>query len=162
MFYMIEVGRESFRAETASDVHMIGEVLFDLEQYLKNYPLPLPTEEIKLAFSEGMSNAIVHGNRGNPFLHVTVQLTARADSVRIVFENGGTGFDWRSLLPAPKPAGEAGQGEVAGQTVSDAVAVPVKEGGLRRLQRLGYRLEFNDPGTILALHKPLPPKIGSV
>ena len=143
MFYVIEVGRDSFRAEMASDVHMIGEVLFDLEQYLKIFPLPLPLEELKQAVSEGLSNAIVHGNRINPFLHAVFQLLVRGETLRMIFENGGPGFDWRQTLA-----------ECDGAPAT-ADALPPKEGGLARLRRLSYRLEFNDPGTILAIHKNL-------
>lgn len=144
MFYVIEAGRHLFRAEMASDPKMIGEVQFDLDQYLRNYPLGIPAEEVKLAVSEGLSNAIVHGNRNNRIMHVVLLLVAEAGAVTLRFEDCGNGFDWRNL-PATHP--EAPKG-----------ATTHKEGGLARLARLGYTCHFNEDGTVLTLRKPLPPR----
>lgn len=55
---------------------------------------------LKLALEEAISNAIRHGNKGNPHKHVRVKYRITAQRVDVMVEDEGGGFD-PATLPDP-------------------------------------------------------------
>lgn len=134
MFYAIEAGDGYLHCEMASELKMISEVTFDLGMYLKVNPCPVNIEELKEVVNEGLGNAIRHGNKMNKLLHVVFIFRCDKCGYDLVFENSGSGFDWQKYLPDARAGADA-------------------DGGLRKIAALGYKINFNDNGTILYLRK---------
>ena len=56
---------------------------------------------VQLAFTEAMTNAIMHGNRSDPLKKVWLQCGVRENEVRISIRDEGSGFD-PNTLPDPR------------------------------------------------------------
>jgi serine/threonine-protein kinase RsbW len=56
---------------------------------------------VQLAFTEAMTNAIMHGNRSDPLKKVYLQCGIRENEVRISIRDEGNGFD-PNMLPDPR------------------------------------------------------------
>ena len=52
----------------------------------------------RLCLDEGICNAIVHGNHGDPEKKVKVRAFTRSDCWGVEIGDEGCGFDWRALL----------------------------------------------------------------
>jgi serine/threonine-protein kinase RsbW len=61
-------------------------------------------DDIELAFQEALLNAVIHGNRQDPFKRVYVTLRCGADgSVQITIQDEGAGFDVASVPDPTTP-----------------------------------------------------------
>ena len=61
----------------------------------------IATDELHIALSEAIANAIIHGNKNNPRKVVNVQVTIQAKEVIFKVVDEGSGLDHRNL-PNPK------------------------------------------------------------
>jgi serine/threonine-protein kinase RsbW len=73
-----------------------------IEQEILNQAqqLKYPEEDvfaIRLAFVEAVSNAIIHGNRGDPSKHIRIEYEICPHQVRIRIQDEGEGFDPTSV-----------------------------------------------------------------
>ncbi len=95
--------------------------------------------DIKLCVEEAVCNAIVHGNRIDKKLYVTVHYRINEDKIRIEIEDEGKGFDYNNLPnPTDKDSIMKGSGR-----------------GVYMIYSLMDEVKFNDRGNKISLMKRL-------
>ncbi len=90
---------------------------------------------LRVALAEALANAIVYGNRLDPNKRVQVTLRQVGETVQVLVEDQGEGFDPDGI---PDPTHPDCVGRVAGR-------------GLFLIRELVDELDFNDEGTSLCM-----------
>lgn len=91
---------------------------------------------INLVMREGLTNAVRHGNKGDPDKLVSMDLHIDPDQViRVSIADQGEGFDWQKIRDTPAPD-EADHGR-----------------GMPIMQTYFTRCRYNQKGNILYLEK---------
>lgn len=86
----------------------------------------------RLILDEVITNAILHGNAGDPSRKVTLRLLRRGDTWGVEVADEGEGFDWRSKLVK----------------IDDSpVSLKPSGRGIPLLVALGVGLHYVDPGN---------------
>jgi serine/threonine-protein kinase RsbW len=92
--------------------------------------------EVLICLTEGVNNAVVHGNRMNTDLQVSLTFElANEKTLRFIIEDEGPGFDYENL---PDP------------TAPENIELPHGR-GVFLMQRLADRCTFNNGGTEVVL-----------
>ena len=94
--------------------------------------------DVKLLLREALLNAVIHGNRSDPQLQVSLVATAADGRLTLTVADQGPGFDWRAGLATPPPP-EATSGR-----------------GLTILTLYADDVRFNAAGNQLTLTKAVP------
>lgn len=91
---------------------------------------------VMIVLRELLMNAIVHGNRRDPYQHVYVDVETYGEGVfRITVEDEGRGFDYEELdLTLPETASR------------------IRERGYKLINAFSERLEFNEEGNKITAH----------
>lgn len=127
-----------FFKEISGGAHSVKILSSDLIDFLKGPGLDKDTLfEIKLCVEEAVRNAMVHGNRSDEKLPVKVSCRVDDDGIRIEVEDRGKGFDHKAV-PDPTKADNLTKG--SGR-------------GVYLIKKLMDRVEFNDRGNIIVMHK---------
>jgi serine/threonine-protein kinase RsbW len=71
---------------------------------------PAAAEDFELCLHEAASNAIVHGNRGEPGAPVEIAIEPEGAGLRATVRNGGPGFDFAAMVAGLQTAGERPRG----------------------------------------------------
>jgi len=93
--------------------------------------------EIKLALEEALINAIIHGNKRNEDLPVSIGLSVKDGSIEITVEDTGCGFDYRKI---PNPILDENMMKMGGR-------------GVFLIKRLMDKVNYNDPGNRITMVK---------
>ena len=97
---------------------------------------------INLVIREGLTNAVRHGNANNPEKIVRFLLTiTENESIHLMIEDQGDGFDWRKLQNADLP-----ENNDHGR-------------GIMIIESYFSHHSYNDKGNILYLEKDIFPKV---
>ncbi|MFM1773173.1 MAG: Serine-protein kinase RsbW [Bacteroidota bacterium] len=92
--------------------------------------------EVLICLTEGVNNAVVHGNRMNTDLQVSLTFElANEKTLRFIIQDEGPGFDYENL---PDP------------TAPENIELPHGR-GVFLMQRLADRCTFNNGGTEVVL-----------
>jgi serine/threonine-protein kinase RsbW len=87
-----------FQMEFHSNLKYIELLDEFLQMTLKRYNIPeLDIVEIVIATVEGVSNAIIHGNKSNPELKVKVVIKLLSKGISIFIQDSGKGFNPKKL-----------------------------------------------------------------
>ncbi len=85
---------KSFVLELPSQTDKIEEAAFFVENALKNLAFdPDERDNVVIAATEAISNAIIHGNKNNPQKKVTIVVKGLADRIEIHVRDEGNGFE---------------------------------------------------------------------
>ena len=95
--------------------------------------------DIKLCIEEAVRNAIVHGNNSEVDMPIDVSWEIVEDTIKIVVEDRGKGFDIKAL---PDPTDEANLTKESGR-------------GVYIILRLMDKVVYNDTGNCVAMEKKL-------
>ena len=92
--------------ESPSQPHLIKELIYQisLSAVSAGFSKRDMDNNLKLAFSEAITNAMEHGNHWDPEKKVKVQVRAGRDRLEVEIEDEGPGFDFASL---PDPTDES-------------------------------------------------------
>ncbi len=133
---------QTYEMKIVSDPSQIHIVEKKLEQFFKKKGLDQDTiDNLGIATTEMVNNAIRHGNRGEKSQPVTVRFEKHKDSVKVVVQDNGAGFDPDSLANPLDPENlfkESGRGIFIVKSLMDDV-----------------RFEFTERGTQVILIKNL-------
>lgn len=78
---------------------------------------------ILLSLREALTNAVIHGNRRNPDLHITCSIDVHDGRLQMVIRDQGPGFAWRShSWTLPDPESESGRGLTIMQSCFETVS----------------------------------------
>ena len=92
----------------------------------KHFPL-------NLLIREGLTNAVKHGNKGNPEKLVRFSAFLEKSHISLIIEDQGTGFDWKNMdVSIRRPDQETGR-------------------GLWIIRQYAHEYRFNTKGNILHL-----------
>ena len=94
-----------FEYTLKSDVAMVSSFVDQLMRLITRLRGTDGSElDIEIALREALSNAVIHGNRENPYkrVHVTVRCSADGE-VSIAIRDEGAGFDSSSILDPTAP-----------------------------------------------------------
>jgi len=84
-----------------SDIHNLGKVEKFLEQYFKNYTITWDRlQKLMVCVSEGISNAIIHGNGNDIKKVVRIEVDCNGKEAIILIEDEGKGFN-KERIPNP-------------------------------------------------------------
>ena len=90
--------QNSFTKIVQSNPSLIPEVNDFLAQHLKEQNIPADKlNNLNLAVSEALSNAMVHGNKLDPNKDVTVTLNIYDDRITLIIKDCGSGFDLEKI-----------------------------------------------------------------
>lgn len=111
-----------------------------LQQTLKKFKVPeLVTVEIIIATVEAVSNAIMHGNKNDPNLKVSVEIKIFKDRIRIKVADSGSGFDLSKLKNPRKQRNllkTNGRGVFIIKSYMDKVNYSFKKGTIVKMEKL--------------------------
>ena len=96
---------------------------------------------IELTISESMINAILHGNGSDPAKSATLKISSDGESIEIVVEDQGKGFDMEEIADPTAGANllkSCGRGILIIRSFMDEVALSKREGGGSRLRMVKY------------------------
>ena len=93
--------------------------------------------EIKLALEEALINAIIHGNKRNRDLPVSIDLSVKDGSIEITVEDTGGGFDYRKI---PNPILDENMMKMGGR-------------GVFLIKRLMDKVQYNEAGNRITMVK---------
>jgi len=94
--------------------------------------------ELKLVLCEGITNAVVHGNKENEKLSTFFTVQINEKEVHIIFKDLGKGFNWHDKLNT---------------NMDDLYAQSGR--GLALMKNYGYKVTFNKIGNIMHVRKKL-------
>jgi len=81
-----------------SDIHNLGKVEKFLGQYFKNYHVQRDRlQKLLVCVSEGVSNAIIHGNRNDVKKVVKIEVDCKGKETTILIEDEGMGFSEENI-----------------------------------------------------------------
>ena len=92
---------------------------------------------VQLALEEAITNAIKHGNQGNPKKQVRIAWRIDSDRIRVEIEDEGAGFDPKHL---PDPTTEENLEKPSGR-------------GVMLIREFMSLLEFNERGNMMVMEK---------
>ncbi len=105
---------KSFHLELPSQTEKIEEAAFFVENALKDLEFdPDERDNVVIAATEAISNAIIHGNKSNPQKKVTIVVKGLTDRIEIHVRDEGKGFEPRNLANPLAPENllrESGRG----------------------------------------------------
>lgn len=138
MLYVAEVSKKELCVTMSSSLSLVQDFIDDVAEYVQSREIPVDEFSFKFAITEAVTNAIEHGNSKNSRLLVKFRLWVEAGSLRMFFEDEGTGFNWEEYqtVTCPKSSAESGR-------------------GLFIIKQCGYDFEFNEVGNRLLLTRPL-------
>lgn len=138
MLYVTEVSRNEFRITMSSSLSLIKDFIEEVAEYAKAREIPVDEFSLKFALVEAVTNAIEHGNKKNARLLVKFFLSFDDRNLQMVFEDEGTGFNWRErhLMSCP-----------------DSTAISGR--GLFIIKECGFTIHFNEAGNRLTLARSL-------
>ena len=94
----------SFEKSIPSNPELIPEVDDFIISKIKDLDLNSDViSNLSLALSEGLSNAMVHGNKLSPDKIVTIKFSIDSDKLKISIKDEGEGFDPSSIPDPTKP-----------------------------------------------------------
>jgi len=138
----IEEMTTTFEVRTLSDhlsilfssaLEKIDAVSRETEKFLSHRGIQEKAFRILLSMREALTNAILHGNQGNPQKLVHYRVRVEEGDLVIEVEDEGTGFDWkRHMKKKPRVDSESGR-------------------GLFIMQQFASDVRFNDRGNRLML-----------
>lgn len=111
-------------------LNFLGRVLEAFLEALERPQDALFSRRLDLALSEAVTNAVLHGNRGNPsaVLEVTFAYLREGNEVVMTVADGGMGFD-PDAVPVPTTTlSEGGRGIFLIRSVMDQVTSDVGRG----------------------------------
>lgn len=95
----------------SSALEKIDEVSRETEQFLFRLGVQEKAFRILLSMREALTNAILHGNRGNPQKTVRYRVCVEGGDLVMEVEDEGEGFDWkRQMKRIPSVHSESGRG----------------------------------------------------
>lgn len=116
----IEEMNATFEVRTVSDhlsilfssaLEKIDAVSRETEKFLSHLGIQEKAFRILLSMREALTNAILHGNQGNPQKLVRYRVHVEEGDLVIEVEDEGTGFDWkRHMKRKPRANAESGRG----------------------------------------------------
>jgi len=128
----------------SSQMDNIDKVVKNTSEFVASQNMSIDSYGLKLVLSEGVTNAVVHGNREDEKRDVLIKLTITSENITIRIKDSGKGFDWRTrVLKA-----ETDPDDVGGR-------------GLQLIKAYGYEISFNNEGNIMFLSKKLDPVQGA-
>jgi serine/threonine-protein kinase RsbW len=101
--------------------------LFDIKEEIYGH--------ILVALTEGVNNALQHGNKANPDKHITVTFKVKNDTLYFTVKDEGIGFDFNNL---PDPTDPANIEKPTGR-------------GIFLMKHLSDKVSFEDKGTKVIL-----------
>ncbi|MGD9127962.1 MAG: ATP-binding protein [Planctomycetia bacterium] len=138
MLYVAEVSKNDLHFTIASSLSLVQDFIDDVAEYVQTRAIPVDEFSFKFALTEAVTNAIEHGNKKNPRRLVKFRLWEEEGSLRMSFEDEGSGFDWREYQDPSCPDSTAESGR-----------------GLFIIGQCGYEVEFNEAGNLVTLTHPL-------
>ncbi|MBD3318112.1 MAG: ATP-binding protein [Chitinivibrionales bacterium] len=124
----------------SSTVENIERAVLYTSDFVARLKKSIDTFGLRLVLSEGITNAIVHGNKENAAKPVSVKIKLTETRITISVKDTGGGFDWRSRVTEGMPEFDSPRGR-----------------GVALMQAYGYEVQFNDKGNILTLTRKLDP-----
>lgn len=121
-------------SETAEGQKVQERIVTLMEQH--EFP-PRDVFGMRLALEEALVNAIKHGNELSPEKAVRIECTLTEESVRVVIEDEGEGFDANDV---PDPRDDENLEKPGGR-------------GIMLMRAFMDRIEYNDVGNQLTLEK---------
>lgn len=133
MLYVTEVSKSELCVTMSSSLTFVKDFIDDVFEYTQKQGLPVDEFAFKFAITEAITNAIEHGNKENVRLLARFRLSFDAQSLTMVFEDEGSGFNWQERITnCPDDSAESGR-------------------GLFIIKECGYDMEFSGTGNILTL-----------
>jgi light-regulated signal transduction histidine kinase (bacteriophytochrome) len=138
-----EASDEVFHGEIPSRLDARESMIAQVMGRLTDSGLLLDEYFDRLCLDEGISNAIVHGNHGDPEKKVKVRAFTRGDHWEVEIWDEGAGFDWRALLEIIKNGGDptSPSGRGIALILGSGAHVEFHDGGRRLL------ISRDGPGT---------------
>src|ERR1039458_2252611 len=105
--------------------------LFDIKEEIYGH--------ILVALTEGVNNALQHGNKANPDKHITVTFKVKNDTLYFTVKDEGIGFNFNNLADPTDPANiekPTGRGIFLMKHLSDKVSFEDK--GRSEARRVGH------------------------
>jgi serine/threonine-protein kinase RsbW len=122
----------------SSCIENIDKAVMHTSEFVTSQRMIIDAYGLKLVLSEGITNAVVHGNREDEKQDVMIKITITHEKITIRIKDMGTGFDWRKRIQQA----EADPEDIRGR-------------GLHLIKAYGYEISFNNDGNIMYLHKKL-------
>ncbi len=116
----------------------LEKVIGYLVDFLEQMQCGVELFSLRLVLFEALTNAVVHGNRSDESLKVTIETKVSNGLLKIVVSDEGDGFDWRSKIKDTVPLDHLSSGR-----------------GLIILRTYEYFPTYNDIGNVLSLEKRL-------
>lgn len=107
--FLIEEKSMGFCIRMASNMENIDRASVETQAFLHRHGLDSLVFSICLGMREALTNAVRHGNAGNPAAIITYHLNLTDKSIVLEVLDQGTGFNWRSP-PKNDPHAENGRG----------------------------------------------------
>lgn len=124
----------------SSKIDNIERAVYHTSEFVKSQNKVIDTFGLKLVLSEGITNAVVHGNNEDEKRNVQIRITITKKDILIRIRDMGSGFNWQKALSR----GPSDPDDVSGR-------------GFELIKLYGYNLSFNPKGNIMYLRKPLEP-----
>jgi len=125
-----------------SSIDNIDKAVQNTSDFVHAYNKTIDPYELKLVLCEGITNAIVHGNKENETQNVHIKIILNENKIILEVTDEGRGFNWKQLLES--------------QPLEDTNNVFAESGrGLALMKAYGYMVSFNETGNVLLVEKEL-------
>lgn len=139
--YAVTKTKDSIRFDFSSTMRNIDVVCEEANRYLRSTLAGIEKHlfPINLVIREGLTNAVRHGNIGDPGKIVKFELrVVNKETIKMMIEDEGDGFDWRRQR-------------------SETLADDQDHGrGIIIMETYFSRYSYNEKGNILYLEKAIP------
>lgn len=116
---------------------LVDRAVVDILAFLQSQALPgFDDFETEVVVREGLTNAVVHGNKEDPEKFVTFDASVSAGFLTMTFSDEGAGFDWRTKLAVENVDPESTCGR-----------------GILLMRSYGYEVSANERGNRVELQR---------
>lgn len=119
-----------------SDLKMVDQVVGECVAYMERRNIEIDHYGFQVVLYELLVNAVEHGNRGDPRKKVTLTLEALPEAFKIIVEDEGDGFDWKTTMSRENCSVDATSGR-----------------GMPLMKVYGYTWKFNVKGNRIEVTK---------
>lgn len=138
--YRKQVSEGLFALQFQSRLALVDRAVVDILAFLGACDFPTyDAFETEVVLREGLTNAVVHGNREDAEKEVTFEAKVTGLQLTLIFADEGAGFDWRKKL-----------------AVDEVDAFATCGRGILLMRSYGYDLTGNERGNRIELRRTFP------
>lgn len=135
--YLRDGDAQQLHVHFRARLDLVDRAVVDILAFLASQDLSgFDAFETEVVVREGLTNAVVHGNKEDPEKYVTFDASVAAGFLAMVFSDEGEGFDWREKLAVEVVDPESTSGR-----------------GILLMRSYGYEVSGNERGNRIELQR---------